>query len=80
MNPKEILLAAVRFDAVREVLRTIIADADAKQAGTKAHLLAFILGASPCKTQKELAAKLGITPGRVCQMLRVLNRAYRTLS
>lgn len=77
MNPKaEILLAAVRLAATRETLQTITADADAKQAGTKAHLLAFILGASPCKTQKELAGKLGVTPGRVCQMVRVLNRSY----
>jgi DNA-binding MarR family transcriptional regulator len=76
MIEAQILLAAVRLDATRETLQLITADADAKQAGTKAHLLAFMLGCSPCKMQKELAAKLGITPGRVCQILRVLNRGY----
>ena len=75
MTNAKILLAAVRLDATREVLQLITADADAKRAGTKAHLLAFILGASQRRTQKELAAKLGLTPGGVCQMLRVLNRS-----
>jgi DNA-binding MarR family transcriptional regulator len=76
MTRAEILLAAVRLDATREALQLITADADARQAGTKAHLVAFILACSPCKTQKDLAARLGVTPGRVCQMLRVLNRSY----
>jgi hypothetical protein len=77
MTRAEILLAAVRLDATREALQLITADANASQAGTKAHLLAFIMGCSPCKTQKDLAAKLGRTPARVCQMLATFKRAWR---
>ena len=77
MKPQiEIVLALARLAAVREVLTLITNGADGTQAGTKAHLLAFILGCSPCATQKDLALRLGLTPGRVCQMLRVLKRSY----
>jgi DNA-binding MarR family transcriptional regulator len=68
-------LALVRLAAAREVLVIVTKDANARQAGTKVHLLAFAMGCSPCKTQKELARRLGVTPGRACQMLRVLNRS-----
>ena len=77
MNPgTEILLALAKLQGARETLTLITNDADGTQAGTKAHLLAFILGCSPCATQKDLALRLGLTPGRVSQMLRVLKRSY----
>jgi DNA-binding MarR family transcriptional regulator len=72
----EIVLALAKLQGAREVLELITAEGGDQAAGTKAHLLAFILGCSPCATQKDLAAKLGLTPGRVCQMLRVLKRSY----
>jgi hypothetical protein len=80
MNTKakiEAALTLAKLSAVRDVLQTITSDADAKQAGTKAHLLAFLLGCSPCATQKEAASRLGISPARFCQMLAVFKRQYR---
>jgi len=75
MNHKiELALTAARLAGARETLQTITRGADAKQAGTKAHLLAFIVGCSECETQRQLAARLGVTPGRACQMLAVLRR------
>ena len=77
MKPQiELALALAKLQGAREVLTLITNGADGTQAGTKAHLLAFILGCSPCATQKDLALRLGLTPGRVCQMLRVLKRSY----
>jgi DNA-binding MarR family transcriptional regulator len=69
------VLALTRLAAVRDALE-LLTTGDVQEAGRKAHLLAWLLRCSPFATQKELAAKLGVTPGRVCQMLRVLNRRY----
>jgi hypothetical protein len=75
MNPKvEIVAQVLRLETLCDALRLITADANAKQAGTTAHLLAFLLGCSPAKNQKELAARLGVSRARVCQMIKTLNR------
>lgn len=73
----KIALALGRLQGTRETLRLITTGADARKAGVKAHLLAFVLGCSPCKTQKELAAKLGRSPARCCQMLATFKQAWR---
>jgi DNA-binding MarR family transcriptional regulator len=76
MNTKaEILLAAIRLQAAQDTLR-LVAAGDAREAGRRAHLMAFVLGCSPCATQKDLAARLGVTPARVCQMVRTFKRRY----
>lgn len=72
----EIALAAMKLAAVCETLE-LVAKGDAREAGVRVHLLAFIVGASPHRTQRELARALDLTPGRVCQMLNVIRRQFR---
>ena len=74
-----LILTIAKAQAVRETLE-FLTGGDAYQAGARAHLLAWILGCSPCKTQVELAQRIGRTPARVCQMLRTFKRAYRNVS
>jgi hypothetical protein len=76
MNTKaEILLAAVRLDAIREVLMIITADgATDKQAGRKALLLSYLLEPGMIGTQRQLARRMGVSPGRCSQMLTALRR------
>jgi len=71
----EILLAAVQLATIRDTLK-LVTLGDVQEAGRRAHLLAFVMGCSPCETQKALAARLGVTPARVCQMLAIFKRAY----
>ena len=66
----------IRLAAAAELLRLITTNADAKRAGTKAHLLAFIIECSPCATQRDLAKRLGVSEGRCSQMLKVFRRHY----
>jgi DNA-binding MarR family transcriptional regulator len=72
-NKAELLLTAIRLASVTEALE-LLTVGDVQEAGRRAHLLAFVMGCSPCTTQKDLAARLGVTPARICQMLRVFNR------
>ena len=44
-------------------------------AWARIHILAHALKMSGCKTQRELATKLGLTPARVCQQLNAVARS-----
>jgi len=64
-----------RRQAVSAVLEILTHDATPKQAGQRAFILAHALKLGTCKTQRELAGQLGITPGRVSQLLNTVRRA-----
>jgi len=55
--------------AICQFLRDLTEDAPALLAGQRLHLLAYLCGASDCQTQRQLAAKLNVTPGRISQIL-----------
>jgi hypothetical protein len=70
----ELALALAKVEGAREVLRKLTRDADAGQAGRRAHLAAWAMGVSPCQSQAALAARLGVSPARVCQLVRRFKR------
>ena len=76
-NKVEILLTAARLAAVREALALLTKDGSDKEVGRKCLLLAYLLGCSPCETQRELAAKLGVSESRVSRMCKVLRPHFR---
>jgi len=76
-NPKlELALAALRLQAVRSVLESVTREADDRAAGRRALLLAYIVAPELIGTQRQLAARLGVTEGRASQMLKVLRRHF----
>jgi DNA-directed RNA polymerase specialized sigma24 family protein len=70
--------ARTAFDrrrAAAAIIEILIAGTTMKQAGQRAFVLAYVLKLCPCRTQKELAKRLGVTPGRVSQILNAVKRA-----
>lgn len=72
----EAVLALARMQGACEALQFLTADAGAREAGTRAHMLAYVFGCSTCKTQRELAARLGRSEARVSQYLKVIRRKF----
>ena len=58
--------------AILEFLRQLTGDSTALLAGQRLHLLAYLAGVSDCRTQRELADRLNVSPGRVTQILQAL--------
>ena len=58
-----------RRQAAAAILEILTTGATVRQAGQRAFVLAYSLKLSPCRTQKELAGQLRISPGRVSQIL-----------
>jgi hypothetical protein len=74
-NEIELAVTAIRLEALREALEAITGgDGDAREIGIRASMLALMAGCSPCRTQRDLASRLCLSPGRVSQMRRSLNR------
>jgi hypothetical protein len=75
MNPgTEIVLALTRLAAVREVLELVTGDGSDRDAGRRALLLLYIIAPKTIGTQGDLARRLGVSEGRVSQMLKPLRR------
>jgi hypothetical protein len=51
-----------------------------RKIGVRVLLLAHLLGTGDCRTQRELAARLRISPGRVSQALKALRREFKRLA
>ena len=66
--------------ALVEFLRQLTADAPALLAGQRLHLLAYLCGASDCATQRQLATRLNVSPGRVTQILQALPSELQALA
>lgn len=67
--PEENESRDAQADVLLGLLRFIIGDyPDITRAGGRAHLLAFLAGASRFKTQRELGQKLKLSDGRISQI------------
>jgi hypothetical protein len=66
-------------DGAIAMLALINAGKSVERAGRRAKLIAFFLGRSDFKNQKELAAKLDITPAAVCQNLISLHAEFKQM-
>ena len=73
----ELVLAVVKMQAVRECLAKLTQSGTAEQVGRKVLLTAFLLDRSLIGRQKDLAKRLGVTPGRASQMLNSVRRHSR---
>jgi hypothetical protein len=75
----EATAAVVRLLAARELLAPLVRLGTERQIGRRAVLMAFALGAGPCKTQRALAARLGVTEARISQELKPVRAHFRAL-
>ena len=66
--------------ALVEFLRQLTADTPALLAGQRLHVLAFLAGATPYVTQRELAEALNVTPARVSQILARLPSEWQSVA
>ena len=73
----ELVMTVVRMQAVRECLAKLTKSGTAEQVGRKVLLTAWILDRSLIGKQKDLAKRLGVTPGRASQMLNSVRRHFR---
>lgn len=62
-------IRADAFTIMREFVRVMTEGATALQTGQRLHVLAYLSGISDATTQRELAAQLNVSPGRVTQIL-----------
>ena len=66
----------IRIEALRNLLGFLTTGADAAACGQRVHLIAFMFKLGECRTQRELAIRLGLTPGRISQALNNLRREF----
>jgi hypothetical protein len=60
-------------------LRMMTTDAPALLVGQRVMLLAYLTGQTDCKTSRELATRLNVTPARVSQILRTIPQELASL-
>ncbi len=72
--------ARLRQETLCRLLQCLTTKANARQAGQRALLLSYLLHIGDCRTQRQLAKRLGVTPGRVSQGLNSLRREFARLS
>lgn len=63
-----------RRQTLMRLLQFLATDASAKKTGQRVLLLSHLLGVSGCRTQRALARRMGLTPGRVSQALNICRR------
>jgi len=74
---------AMRKDAqaaILEFLRQLTEDSTALLAGQRLHLLAYLAGVTDCRTHRELAQRLNVTPSRVTQILQSLPQELQSVA
>ena len=75
MKPQiELALALTKLQGAVEALELITAEGGDRAAGRKALLLAYLIAPKTIGTQGDLARRLGVSEGRVSQMLKPLRR------
>jgi hypothetical protein len=70
----------LRRETLCRFLAFVSAHGSARTVGSRVLLLAFLLGQSDSKTQRALARRLRLSPGRVSQMLNVARRDFHKLA
>ena len=70
---------AVAGHVLGEFIRRLCADGDALTAGRRLMLLAYLAGQLECSTNRELARKLKVSPGRVSQLMAELPEDFASL-
>jgi hypothetical protein len=74
-------LACLRREVVVQLFQMLTAGgANAKQIGRRVLLMAFLLGQSDCKTQRQLARRLGVTPEYVSRAIKSLKAEFPALA
>jgi len=69
---REVTLRLVQFLAAHK--------AGTEQVGRRVVLLSYLLHVCDCKTQRDLAKRLGVTPARVSQALNAIKREFSMLA
>ena len=82
MTPREAQAAAllVRVAAGHELLEVLVRTGSERQIGRSALLLAFLLGATPQKTQRGLSRRLKVSEARISQEMRAIREAFPWLN
>lgn len=70
--PSEEALREARLEGITRILRTFAAKSNLRAIGQRVVLAAFLAKVGEEKSQRELALRLGLTPGRISQMLKRL--------
>jgi len=78
--PRDVDESIIRRETLCRFLRFVSARGNTRTVGSRVLLLAFLLGQSDARTQRQLAKRLRLTPGRVSQMLNVARRDFRKLA
>jgi hypothetical protein len=68
-----------RYGAIK-ALTLLTGDGHGAKIAYRAEILSYLLKASTCKNQRELAGRLGVTPGRVSQIIKRVKRGIDQLS
>lgn len=61
------------------ILRIVTDGATTKSAGQRAFILAHLLKAGRCSRKMDLAKQLGVSPGRVSQVLKAVSKSIAAL-
>lgn len=72
-------IKAIRIETITQLLQ-LLDHGNAKQVGQRLCLLAFLVRASESKTQRDLARRLKLSPGRVSQGLNIARREFALLA
>jgi hypothetical protein len=83
MNPKadtEAALLLVRLAAAHELLEVLTKTGTERQIGRSALLLAFILGATPEKSQRNLSRRLKISEAAISLQMKAIREVFPWLT
>ena len=70
----------IRQETIVHLLRYLSSGRNARLTGRKVHLLAYICKVSDCKSQKELAKRLRVSPAAVSKQVNSLRRGLGRLA
>jgi hypothetical protein len=71
---------AIRLETMQRLLAFITCNGDARKVGRRALLLAYLVGASDCRSHAALAKRLRVSRPAVTQQLTKLRAAFQRLA
>jgi len=77
MQQLESVIASAKLETLRETLALLTKDGSDREVGRRTLLVAWLLDKSRVGSQKALAKRMGVSEGRVSQMLATLRRGIR---